>query len=255
MNSVKKVAIITGGARGVGKGIALRFLRDEYQIVLADIDAVALAETTDELDNHDAVLAVQTDVGNEDSVRNLIARTLERFGRIDVLVNNAGIAAPVSGAIEDLSLDAWNRVIGVNLSGVFLCCKYAVPELRKTRGAIVNMASTRALQSEPNTETYAASKGGVVALTHALAVSLGPDIRVNCISPGWIVVDEWQKRETRHAAQLRPEDHQQHPCGRAGVPDDIASMASFLAGAEAGFITGQDFVVDGGMTRRMIYVE
>jgi NAD(P)-dependent dehydrogenase (short-subunit alcohol dehydrogenase family) len=169
------------------------------------------------------------------------------FGRLDGLVNNAGIAHPEGGPVEQLALSAFARVIATNLTGVFLCVKHAVPELRKQRGAIVNIASTRALQSEPHTEAYAASKGGVVALTHALAVSLGPELRVNCISPGWIDVRE-------QPAPLRSEDHAQHPVGRVGQPRDIASLTAFLLDETAGFITGQNFVVDGGMTRKMIYV-
>jgi NAD(P)-dependent dehydrogenase (short-subunit alcohol dehydrogenase family) len=123
-----------------------------------------------------------------------------------------------------------------------------VPVLRRAGGAaaIVNIASTRALQSEPNTEAYAASKGGIVALTHALAVSLGPAVRVNCISPGWIDV---------RASQLSDQDHAQHPVGRVGKPLDIAKLVLFLLSEDAGFITGQNFVVDGGMTRKMIYEE
>jgi NAD(P)-dependent dehydrogenase (short-subunit alcohol dehydrogenase family) len=126
--------------------------------------------------------------------------------------------------------------------------------LRRSRGTIVNIASTRALMSEPDTESYSASKGGLVALTHALAVSLGSDVRVNCISPGWIDVSSRQKRSRRQAEILSEADHAQHPVGRVGRVEDVAAMAVFLASAESGFVTGQNFVVDGGMTRKMIYV-
>ena len=112
-----------------------------------------------------------------------------------------------------------------------------------------------AIQSEPQGEAYAASKGGVLALTHALAMSLGPEVRVNCISPGWIVVDEWKKRSRRRVPVLSVADHGQHPAGRAGAPGDIAAMTAYLISDDAGFITGQNFIVDGGMTRKMIYVE
>jgi NAD(P)-dependent dehydrogenase (short-subunit alcohol dehydrogenase family) len=136
-----------------------------------------------------------------------------------------------------------------------LFAKHAAPALKARGGAIVNIASTRALMSEPNTESYAASKGGIVALTHALAASLGPDVRVNCISPGWIDVSRWKKPSKRKPAQLRPEDHAQHLAGRVGRPEDIAGLAAYLIGPESSFITGANFVVDGGMTRKMIYAE
>jgi NAD(P)-dependent dehydrogenase (short-subunit alcohol dehydrogenase family) len=198
---------------------------------------------------------IETDVASEASVEQAVRLTVDQFGRLDALVNNAGIAHPYNGPVDELSLEAWNRVIGVNLTGIFLCTKHAVPFLRRTRGAIVNIASTRAIQSEPNTEAYSAAKGGVVALTHALANSLGPDIRVNCISPGWISVSAWKKASQASQPNLSPIDHAQHPVGRVGTPEDIAALVAFLLSDRAGFITGQNFVVDGGMTTKMIYAE
>jgi NAD(P)-dependent dehydrogenase (short-subunit alcohol dehydrogenase family) len=128
---------------------------------------------------------------------------------------------------------------------MFLMAKHAAAHLRRTRGAMVNIASTRALQSEPDTEAYAASKGGIVALTHALALSLGPEVRVNCVSPGWIDTG---------TAKLSRGDHLQHPVGRVGRPADVAALAAFLLSNAAGFATGQNYVLDGGMTRKMIYL-
>jgi len=128
-----------------------------------------------------------------------------------------------------------------------------VPHLRQSRGSIVNMASTRALQSEPNSEAYAASKGGLLALTHSLAISLGPDVRANSISPGWIDVRAWQAHAPANPEPLSATDHNQHPSGRVGTPEDIAAMVAYLVSPEARFVTGQNFVVDGGMTRKMIY--
>jgi NAD(P)-dependent dehydrogenase (short-subunit alcohol dehydrogenase family) len=194
-------------------------------------------------------------VSQEASVRNAVAAALAAFGRLDGLVNNAGVANPHTGPVDTLELAAWDRVIATNLTGVLACCKHAVPALRAQRGSIVNIASTRALQSEPGSEAYAAAKGGVVALTHALSLSLGPDIRVNCISPGWIDVRAWQKSAKRSSEPLREEDHAQHPVGRVGKPQDVAALTTFLLGDQAGFITGQNYVIDGGMTRKMIYVE
>jgi NAD(P)-dependent dehydrogenase (short-subunit alcohol dehydrogenase family) len=177
---------------------------------------------------------------------------LKIFHRLDVLINNAAIS--INKPVSKLSLNEWNRVIAVNLTGTFLCAKYAAPHLKKEHGVILNIASTRAFMSEPDTEAYSASKGGIIALTHALAVSLGPEVRVNCISPGWIEVREWRKKSQRNKPDLSALDHSQHPAGRVGEPEDIASLAEFLISDEAGFISGANFIADGGMTRKMIYV-
>jgi NAD(P)-dependent dehydrogenase (short-subunit alcohol dehydrogenase family) len=219
------------------------------------VDAEAGEECVDELGEIGPLLFVPADVSDEDEVSDSLAETVGRLGRLDGLINNAALADPFQAPVEELPLDSWLEVIDINLTGAFLTAKHAVPHLRRTAGAIVNIASTRALQSEPNTEAYAASKGGLLALTHALALSLGPDIRVNAISPGWIDTSAWRKRAERHPAELTDADHLQHPAGRVGTPEDVAAMAAFLLSQEAGFITGQNFVVDGGMTRRMIYEE
>jgi NAD(P)-dependent dehydrogenase (short-subunit alcohol dehydrogenase family) len=194
-----------------------------------------------------------TDVSLEAEVARAMPAVEQTFGRVDALVNNAGIAAPWAPPVEELSYENWRRVLATNLDGLFLCTKHAGAALRRASGAIINIASTRALQSEPHTEAYAASKGGVVALTHALAMSYGPAVRVNCISPGWIDVSSWKKASLRQPPSLRPIDHQQHPAGRVGSPEDVASLVVFLLSQEAGFITGQNFIVDGGMVRRMVY--
>jgi NAD(P)-dependent dehydrogenase (short-subunit alcohol dehydrogenase family) len=193
------------------------------------------------------VLAVATDVRDPAQIERLVARTDEVFGRLDVLVNNAGIGRTKSP--YDLGVDEWEDVITTNLRATFLTSRAAARVMRRVDGgAIVNIASTRALMSEPNTEAYSASKGGVVALTHALAASLGRDrIRVNAISPGWIA--------TKGYDSLTAADHEQHPAGRVGRPEDVASACLYLASAENGFVTGANLVVDGGMTRKMIYDE
>jgi NAD(P)-dependent dehydrogenase (short-subunit alcohol dehydrogenase family) len=236
----KKVAVITGGAQGIGRATALYLQQKNYQVVIADVETFEYPE----------VYFVKADVSSETEVQNLVQTTLSKYGRIDALVNNVGIG--INKPIAELTLTEWNRVLAVNLSSIFLCAKYTEIHLRQSKGAIVNIASTRAIMSEANTEAYSTSKGGVVALTHALAVSFGPDVRVNCISPGWIETGEWQN-ELR-AVHHSDADKRQHLIGRVGTPNDIAAMVHYLLSEESGFITGQNFVIDGGMTKKMIYV-
>ncbi|UPG84923.1 SDR family oxidoreductase [Luteibacter aegosomatis] len=248
-----KVILVTGGAQGIGRGIAEAVLAAGGSVAIGDLDAEAGKACLDEWDVGDRASFAVLDVSKETSVRRFVAAARRRFGRIDGLVNNAGIAGPENGPLEDLDWAEWKRRIDTNLGGTFLCSKHALPELKKANGAIVNVSSSRAHQSEPNTEAYAASKGGIVAFTHALAVSAGP-VRVNAINPGWIVVDEWKKPSQRKKPKLSAADHAQHPVGRVGLPPDIGALAVFLLSSQAGFITGENFTVDGGMARRMRYV-
>lgn len=251
-----RVALVTGAARGIGKGVAASLLRAGWSVAITDIDEPAGQATAEELarlcDAGGRVEFILMDVADEASVVACLEQVEEDFGRLDGLVNNAGIADPDSGPIEQLSLDAWNRRLGTNLTGPFLVSKHSIGLLRESGGAIVNIASTRAVQSEANTEAYASSKGGLIALTHALAVSLGSSVRVNAVSPGWIDTRDPQQQDSD---PLRPVDHQQHPVGRVGQPGDIGSLVAFLLSPAAAFITGQNLVADGGMTRKMIYVE
>ncbi|MCW8088049.1 SDR family oxidoreductase [Sabulicella glaciei] len=235
MSDTRRVALVTGGAHGIGAAIARRLADDGWRVVIADLRTAR--------PGHEA-RCVQADIADEDSVRDLVASIRQGEGRLDGLVCNAGIM--VRKPLRELSLADWSRVIATNLSSTFLLARAAEEMLRTARGAIVTIASTRARQSEPDTESYAASKGGLVALTHALAISLGPEVRANCISPGWIDVE---------GEELRPEDHAQHPAGRVGKPEDIAALAAWLLGPESGFVSGSEFLSDGGMTRKMIYVE
>jgi NAD(P)-dependent dehydrogenase (short-subunit alcohol dehydrogenase family) len=225
--------LVTGGAQGIGRDVARLLAERGYRVAIADVKDA----------RESGMLFIRCDISREAAVRACVHRVVKRFGRLDALVNNAGIASPGNGPVEKLRLAEWNRRIGVNLTGAFLMTKHAAPHLRRVRGAIVNIASSRALQSEPDTEAYAAAKGGLVALTHALAMSLGPQVRVNCISPGWIA-----------HVRVRKRDHEQHPVGRVGRDRDVAELVAFLLSDAAGFATGQNYVLDGGMTKKMIYV-
>jgi len=196
-----RTALITGGARGIGFAIARRLLADGFRVLIADRDREAGAAALRRLRPAHAVAFHPADVADESAVDRLFEALSRSFKRLDLLVNNAGIGG-FGKPVESLALAEWNRTLGVNLTGAFLCARRAIPRLRKSRGVIVNIASTRALQSEPNTEAYAASKGGIVALTHALAISLGPAIRVHAVSPGWIDV-----RPPGRRPKLRAGDH------------------------------------------------
>lgn len=250
-----KVVIVTGGGQGIGRVISCTFAEKGAKVIIADIDPEAGTETESFIRSQDGVaLFIETDVSNEVSVRNLVDRIAERYGTIDILINNAAVSS--FGSMFDNDVSAWDTVIAVNLRGPYLCSKYAgAVMVSKNRGCIINMASTRAFMSEPNTEAYSASKGGIIALTHSLAVTLGRNkIRVNSISPGWIDVTAYKKSSAAQPAVLSEEDHLQHPAGRVGDPSDIAKACLFLCSEEAGFITGTNLTVDGGMTVKMIYV-
>ncbi len=226
--------LVTGGGAGIGAGIAARLVQDGAQVVIADRNRANIA----------GARSVLCDIADEEAVVNLIAGIAAIEGRLDGLVCNAGFM--IRKPLAELTLAEWSSVIATNLTSTYLLVRAAAPLLRAARGVVLTIASTRAHMSEPDTESYAASKGGLLALTHALAVSLGPEIRVNCVSPGWI--------DTK-GEQLRPEDHAQHPVGRVGTVEDIAGLAAYLLGKEAGFITGAEFIIDGGMTKKMIYAD
>ena len=211
-----------------------RLAHDGWSVVIADRERPQYPPA--------GTRAVRCDVSDEASVNRLIDGVRTADGRLDVLVCNAGIS--IRKPIAALSLAEWSCVIGTNLTATFLLVRAAETLLRTAKGAVVTIASTRARMSEADTEAYAASKGGLVALTHALAISLAPDVRVNCISPGWIATKGDPPRATDHAF---------HPAGRVGVPGDVAALTAFLAGPESGFISGAEFIVDGGVTRKMIY--
>ena len=236
------VAMVTGSAAGIGAAIARRLVRNGWQVLCLDRNETALDETCKEIGP--GAHPMVADVADEAAVTKAIEVTRVHFHRLDALVCNA--AMMIRRPIAQLTLDDFRRVIDVNLTSTFLLARAAEDLLRASAGAILTIASTRAHMSEPDTESYAASKGGLLALSHALAISLGPDVRVNVISPGWIDVT---------GEPIRAGDHAQHPVGRVGRPDDVASLAAWLIGPDSGFVTGAEFVIDGGMTRKMNYLD
>lgn len=251
---------VTGGAQGIGRAIALHFAGMGWRVAAIDTDAETLEELA-ALMPEDRLLATNANAGDEDAVVAAFDNIADWLGDapLTCLVNNAAIADPYCGPLEKLSLEEWQRWIDASLTAAFLCSRAALPLLRRNHAAsgaaasIVNISSTRAVMSEPDTFAYAASKGGIDALTHSMAVSLGPEIRVNAIRPGWIETRDWQKESERETVEHREKDKAQHPAGRVGVPGDIARAVEYLCGA--GFVTGQHHTVDGGMTVQMIYEE
>ncbi len=237
-----RVALVTGAAKGIGRAITRHLLDDGWRVVVVDLSESELRRAHGRAGKRIAMVA--GDVAEDGTAVRAVAAALASFGRLDAVISNAGMM--LRKPLRRLTLAEWHRVIDVNLTAGFLLAKAAEKPLRKARGAFVVIASTRAQMSEADTESYSASKGGLVALAHALSVSLAPDVRVNSVSPGWIA--------TRDYGDLRRKDHLQHPAGRVGKPEDVAELVAYLIdGERSGFVTGANLTIDGGMTRKMIY--
>ena len=238
---------VTGGAHGIGRAIVEAFCREGDRVAFCDVDTVRGEETA-------AVCGAQffeVDVTDKTALETCVQGLLDKWGDLDVLVNNVGISD--FQPITETSVEHFERVLNTNLRSTFLTSRLLAVHRAKNGaenpyGRIVNLCSTRYLQSEPGTEAYAASKGGIWSMTHALAVSLAPyRVTVNCIAPGWISVNEGEV--------LRPEDHEFHLSRRVGRADDIARACLFLCDERNDFINGQCLTVDGGVTKKMIYPE
>ena len=242
-----KRVFITGGAEGIGKAIVEAFCLSGDQVAFCDINETAGQETAKATGS----IFHKVDVSDKDALESCIQRILSAWNDIDIIVNNVGISQ--FSSITETSVEDFDKILSINLRPVFITSRLLAIHRKEQSspnpyGRIINICSTRYLMSEPGSEGYAASKGGIYSLTHALALSLSEwNITVNSIAPGWI--------QTHDYDQLRPEDHSQHPSRRVGKPEDIARMCLFLCEENNDFINGENITIDGGMTKKMIYLE
>lgn len=243
----EKRVFITGGGKGIGKALVEAFSKDGCLVAFCDNNEAAGLETA----QNTGATFHKADVSNQNALESCMKQIFTEWGDIDILINNAGISE--FSSITHTSVEDFDRILSVNLRPVFITSRLLALHRQSQQtpakyGRIINICSTRYLMSEPGSEGYAASKGGIYSLTHALALSLQQwHITVNSISPGWI--------ETQHYEELRPEDHAQHPSGRVGKPEDIARLCMFLCQEDNDFINGENITIDGGMTKKMIYIE
>lgn len=245
-----KVAIVTGSSKGIGEGIARVFSKEGAKVVVTcrhENEGQKIAEQLGASGGN--ALFVKTDVTKSRDIQNMINKTVKTFGELDVLVNNAGYH--ISKNAEETSEEEWEFIQNTNLRSTFLCSKYAIPHLRKTRGNIINISSMVGVVGQPNAAAYSATKGGQIAMTKNMAIDFAPDgIRVNVICPGWIqtpLVEDWFGQQ-KDPAEARKYIYGQHPLGRIGTSEECGYLAAFLASNEAAFITGAVFHIDGGIT-------
>lgn len=250
MKLKNKVAIITGSSKGIGEGIARVFSKEGANVVIICRNVKMGQKMADELGAKEGrAIFVKTDVTKSRDIQNMINKTVETFGKLDILVNNAGYH--LSKNAEDTSEDEWEFIQNTNLRSTFLCSKYAMPHLKKTKGNIINISSMVGQVGQPNAAAYSATKGGQIAMTKNMAIDFAPDaVRVNVICPGWIatpLVEDWfgQQKDPEAA---RKYIYAQHPLGRIGTIEECGYLAAFLASNEALFITGAVFDIDGGVT-------
>jgi NAD(P)-dependent dehydrogenase (short-subunit alcohol dehydrogenase family) len=239
----QKVALVTGAARGIGLAVAKRFLADGFCVALLDIEGDFLARSVSALAKPEATLAVTCDVSDAKAVASACAEIERRFGRLDVLINNAGVA--VFAPLMETSDADWNRVLAVNLTGPFLCAKAAVPLMRSHGGgAIVNITSISGLRASTLRSAYGTSKAGLAHLTKQLAVELAEfGIRVNGVAPGPV---DTAMAKAVHSAEIRADYHDAIPLNRYGLEEELAEAVFFLCSDRASYITGQILAVDGG---------
>ena len=238
----QRVALVTGAAQGIGLATAARFLADGWSVAMLDVNAAVLAAAAAGLGAPDRILALTADVSKPADADVALAAVAERFGRLDALVNNAGIAH--FGPLMETSLEAWSEVMAVNLTGPFIMTKAAVPLMRETGGAIVNITSISSLRASTLRVAYGTSKAGLGHLTKQMAVELASyGIRVNAVAPG--PVDTAMAKKV-HSPEIRADYHDAIPLNRYGLPEELADAIVYLCGPGASYITGQTLAVDGG---------
>lgn len=248
MRLKNKVIVVTGGGSGIGRACAVEFAREGARLVIADLNLQSAEETAQRIESFGGKATLcKTDVSTPDSVLQLVEFTIKSFGAVDALINNAAIQ--VNKSVEDTSFEEWTQQVSVNLGGVFLCSKYFLPHLRKSRGSIVNMSSVNGFFVEPGCAGYCATKAAIIGFTKAMAIDHGKDgIRVNCICPGYIDAGlaEGYFESQRDPEEARREAGKLHALWRIGKPEEVARAAVFLASEDASFVTGTAMVVDGG---------
>ncbi|HVN78373.1 MAG TPA: SDR family NAD(P)-dependent oxidoreductase [Terriglobia bacterium] len=248
-----RVVIVTGAGSGIGRGIAIMLAQERAKVVIAEIDQLRGSSVADEIrENNGEAFCVPTDVASEDSVADMVEKTLSRWGAIDGLVNNAGIFKEAE--ISSLSAADWDRVLTVNLKSMFLCARAVLPSMRRQGGgSIVNIASVHAYFGFEGHGAYDASKGGIVALTRTLALENGPfQIRANVVCPGYIDTPMWDEwlATLPDPGRMDRETREWHPLRRRGTPADVAKAVRFLLSNDSDWITGASLVVDGGLSIR-----
>lgn len=247
MDFKNKVCVVTGGANGIGRCIVQEFLEEGANVAFIDTDEVSGQELLKQY-AQDRIQFVAGDITEEKVLAEFAEQVLCKFHHVDFLVHNACVSR--KGILSGCGYDDFNFVLRLGVTAPYYLTKLFLEHFAPG-ACVVNIASTRALMSQADTESYTAAKGGISALTHALAVSLSGKVRVNSISPGWIDTGAYHRGEYRSEQTM--EDQKQHPAGRVGIPPDIAKTVLFLCSDDAAFITGENIVVDGGMTKQMIY--
>jgi NAD(P)-dependent dehydrogenase (short-subunit alcohol dehydrogenase family) len=251
MRLAGRVAFVTGGAQGIGRAIVERFLEEGALVALVDVDQVAAAETVVALGSTDRLVSLTCDVTSEHGVRDAVEATIERFGGLDILINNAGINA--YGEATTMTEGEWDRLFDVDLKASWLCAKHALPALETSgRGSIVNIASIHALMTIKGFFPYAAAKSAVLGLTRSLALDYGTsNVRANAVCPGYVrtrLVQEWLDLQDDPGVEARV--IAQQPLGRIGEPAEVASLVAFLASDESSYMTGAVISIDGGLSAR-----